>query len=77
MRLNYANNSANGPLGSAIRAATEPSSTFFKPGKTRLFKPIVTLATSFADTLYEYPRLAKIAFVVSARFLTSAVNYPN
>ncbi len=53
MRLDYANNSANGPLGSAIRAATAPSSTVFKPGKTRLFKPFVTLATSFADTLYE------------------------
>lgn len=49
--ITYVNNSANGPFGSAMFAATAPSSANFKPGKTTSFKPFVTLATVFGDTL--------------------------
>lgn len=47
----YANNSANGPLGSLMFAATAPSAAAFIPGATTFLIPFVTLATCAADTL--------------------------
>ena len=56
-------------------AATAPSAANFIDGITTLFTPFDTLATCEAVTLYEYPKLAKIAFVLSAKALSSALNF--